>query len=127
MLGETDEWAHGGRYDLYLDAAFRSDRFLARLWDRLQALPQYRGRTTLVVTTDHGRGATASDWTDHGRDVPAAETTWMAMLGPGSHPAGVREDATITTSQLAATVAALVGEDLRAANPAAAAPLPGVK
>jgi type I phosphodiesterase/nucleotide pyrophosphatase len=127
MLGETDEWAHGGRYDLYLDAAFRSDRFLARLWDRLQALPQYRGRTTLIVTTDHGRGATPSDWTDHGRDVPAAETTWMAMLGPGSQPAGVREDVTITTSQLAATVASLLGEDFRAGSPAAAVPLPGVK
>ena len=127
MLGETDEWAHAGRYDLYLDAAFRSDRFLGRLWDRLQALPQYHGRTTMIVTTDHGRGATVADWTDHGRDVPAAETTWMAMIGPGSAPGGVREGVTITTSQLAATVAALLGEDFRAAVPAAAAPVPTVK
>src|SRR5262245_26688248 len=45
MLGETDEWAHGGRYDLYLDAASRSDRFLQRLWSTLQSLPGYRGTT----------------------------------------------------------------------------------
>jgi hypothetical protein len=127
MLGETDEWAHGGRYDLYLDAAFRSDRFLGRLWERLQSLPAYKGTTALIVTTDHGRGAGTKDWTDHGRDVPAAETTWLAMLGPGTGPAGVREGATATTSQLAATVGALLGEDFRAAFPAAAAPLPGVK
>jgi hypothetical protein len=127
MLGETDEWAHGGRYDLYLDAAFRSDRFLATVWRTLQALPAYRGKTTLLVTTDHGRGADVKDWTDHGRDVPAAETTWMAMLGPGSGSPGVREGTTVTTSQLAATVAALLGEDYRSAFPAAAAPLSGIK
>lgn len=127
MLGETDEWAHGGRYDMYLDAAFRSDRFLATLWRTLQSLPAYRGKTTLILTTDHGRGATEKDWTDHGRDVPAAETTWMALLGPGAGAPGVREGLTVTTSQLAATVAALLGEDYRAAFPAAAAPLPGLK
>jgi len=127
MLGETDEWAHGGRYDLYLDAASRSDRFLSRVWSTLQSLPAYRDRTALVVTTDHGRGATLKDWTDHGRDVPAAETTWMAMMGPGTGSPGVREDVTVTTSQLAATVAALLGEDYRKAFPAAAAPLPGIK
>jgi hypothetical protein len=127
MLGETDEWAHGGRYDLYLDAAFRSDRFLSRLWTTLQSLPAYRGRTTMIVTTDHGRGATVKDWTDHGREVPAAETTWMAMLGPGIGAPGVREGATVTTSQLAATAAALLGEDYRAAFPAAAGSLIAIK
>jgi hypothetical protein len=127
MLGETDEWAHEGRYDLYLDAAFRSDRFLGELWDTLQSLPAYRGTTTLLVTTDHGRGATVKDWTDHGRDVPAAETTWMAMMGPGSAPHGLRDGVVVTTSQLAATAAALVGEDYRAAFPAAAPPIAGVE
>ena len=28
MLGDTDEWAHERRYDLYLDAAHRGDRFI---------------------------------------------------------------------------------------------------
>lgn len=127
MLGETDEWAHGGRYDLYLDSAFRSDRFLGTLWRTLQSSPEYRSTTTLIVTTDHGRGATVKDWTDHGRDVPSAETTWMAMIGPGIGAPGVREGATVTTSQLAATVAALLGEDYHAAFPAAAAPISGLK
>jgi hypothetical protein len=70
LLGETDEWAHERRYDLYLDAAHRSDRFLQRLWETAQSLPAYRGRTALVVATDHGRGATPQDWTDHGQKVP---------------------------------------------------------
>ena len=126
MLGETDEWAHEGRYDLYLDAAFRSDRFLERLWESLQALPGYANQTALILTTDHGRGATRDDWTDHGTKVPAAETTWMAVIGPGVPALGLRESVTVTASQVAATAAALVGENYRAAVPAAAEPLPGV-
>ena len=123
MLGEGDEWAHAGRYDLYLDATLRGDRFIQRIWEALQSLPEYRDRTTLLVTTDHGRGATTADWNDHGRKVPAAENTWMAAIGPGVAPLGVRESLTVTTSQLAATVAAAVGEDFRAAQPKAAPPL----
>ena len=124
MLGEGDEWAHEGRYDLYLDATQRADRFIERIWTAAQSLPAYANSTTLILTTDHGRGATTRDWMDHGRDVPAAERTWMAVLGAGVPAGGVRRGVNVTTSQIAATIAALVGEDFRSAVPAAAAPLP---
>lgn len=124
MLGEGDEWAHQGRYDQYLDATHRADRFLERIWTTVQGMPEYAGRTSLLVTTDHGRGATTTDWTNHGRDVPAAERTWIAVLGPGVAPLGVRRDAPVTTAQVAATIAWLVGEDFRSAVPEAAAALP---
>jgi hypothetical protein len=124
MLGEGDEWAHAGRYDLYLDATLRADRFIERVWNTLQAIPEYANQTTLLVTTDHGRGATTSDWNEHGRKVPAAESTWMAALGPGIAPLGVRASVTVTTSQLAATIAAVVGEDFGRAAPSAAPRLP---
>jgi Metalloenzyme superfamily len=127
MLGEGDEWAHEGRYDLYLDATFRADRFIHRVWDTLQSMPAYANSTTLIVTTDHGRGDTTQDWTDHGRKTPAAVSTWLAAIGPGVAPLGVRESITATTSQIAATIAAVVGEDFRRAVPAAAPPLPLAK
>jgi hypothetical protein len=123
MLGETDEWAHEGRYDLYLDSAFRADRFIRRVWEMIQRMPGYAGTTALVLATDHGRGATNSDWTDHGRKVPAAEATWMAVMGPGTPALGVRESVTVTTAQAAATIAALLGEDFSRGVPAAAPPL----
>ncbi len=123
---ETDEWAHERRYDLYLDAAHRSDRFLRRLWETAQSLPAYRGQTALVVATDHGRGDTPRDWTDHGERVPAAERIWMAVVGPDTPALGVRAGVTTTQGQLAATLALLLGEDFRADVPAAAPPLPGV-
>ena len=59
-------------------------------------------------------------------DVPAAERTWMAVMGPGVARPGLQRGVTLTTSQLAATIAAAVGEDYRAAFPNAAPPLPGV-
>ena len=124
MLGEGDEWAHQGRYDLYLDATYRADRFIERIWSTVQALDGYRDRTVLILTTDHGRGATTKDWTDHGRDVRAAERTWIAVLGAGVPSLGVRRSVTVTTAQIAATIAAVVGEDFRSAVPAAASALP---
>jgi hypothetical protein len=123
MLGETDEWAHGRRYDLYLDAAARNDRFIRRLWDTAQSMPEYAGRTAIVVSTDHGRGDTAADWTSHGQKVPAAERIWMAVMGPGVPARGPRADVNVTQSQLAATIAALLGEDYAGAQPKAAPPL----
>src|SRR5437660_511391 len=35
-FGETDEWAHAGRYDLYLAAAHHVDEFIRRLWEMAQ-------------------------------------------------------------------------------------------
>jgi phosphopentomutase len=124
MLGETDEWAHGRRYDQYLDAAWRSDRFLKHLWEAAQADPDYRSKTALLVTTDHGRGSTPRDWPHHGKDVPVAERIWMALLGPATPALGVRAGTTATQSQLAASIAALLGLDFRTATPKAAPPLP---
>lgn len=124
LLGETDEWAHERRYDLYLDAAQRADRFLRGVWEAAQAMPAYRGRTTLLVSTDHGRGA-ADDWTDHGRNVPAAERIWLAVMGPRTPPLGVVRSLTATQGQFAATLAAALGEDWQSARPDAAPPVEG--
>ena len=54
--GETDNWAHQGRYDLVLDSAHRVDGFVKELWETMQAMPEYRGTTTFIITCDHGRG-----------------------------------------------------------------------
>lgn len=123
-LGETDEWGHGRRYDLYLDAAHQADRFLARTWAALQRTPQYQNKTALLITTDHGRGSTREDWTDHGKKIAGAEFIWIAAMGPGVPALGEREKVEVTQSQVAATIAALLGEDFTAARKEAAKPLP---
>ena len=123
MLGETDEWAHGRRYDLYLDSAWRDDRFIRKLWDTAQSMSEYAGRTALILATDHGRGNTGENWTSHGEKVPDSDQIWMAVMGPGVAPLGAREGLKVTQSQVAATIATLLGEDYNAAQPKAAKPL----
>lgn len=123
-LGETDDFAHDGRYDFYLDSAHRSDAMIRRLWETLQAHPGYRGTTSLVLTTDHGRGGLPDGWKGHGANVPGADRIWIAVLGPGTPALGERSDVPdVTQSQVAATVAALVGEDFRSEFPDAAPPI----
>lgn len=121
--GETDEWAHSRRYDHYLDSAHQADAFIAQLWKTMQEMPEYRGTTTFLITTDHGRGGGARDWTDHGKAVDGAENIWIGLLGPDTPARGVVRSGRVTQSQVAATVAALLGLDYRSAVPAAAPPL----
>ena len=123
-LGETDEWAHARRYDRYLHSANRADAFTAKLWELLQSLPDYKDQTSIVLACDHGRGNTIRDWTDHGAKIEGAEFVWTAVLGPDTPALGVRSDVNATLSQVAATLATLVGEDFRAASPKSATALP---
>ncbi len=123
--GETDEWAHSRRYDQVLRSARRVDEFVADLWRTMQAMPEYRGRTTFIITADHGRGGTLTDWTDHGRTVAGAERIWIAVIGPDVTETGTAAPA-VTQSQIAATVGALLVPDYATLLPDAAAPLPGV-
>ncbi len=119
-LGEADTNGHARRYDKYLDAIRRSDRFIRELWEHLQSLPQYRGTTTLIITTDHGRGATPADWIHHSKQVPGSNETWLAVLGPDTPALGERRDAgLVRQTQVAATLAQFLGEDYQAAVPGA--------
>jgi hypothetical protein len=91
-LGETDEYAHRKRYDLYLHHLNAFDRMLGELWGFLQNTPAYRHNTTLIVTTDHGRGGKTGNWNTHGWLTPGSAHTWMAVLGPHIAPLGERTD-----------------------------------
>ncbi len=125
--GDTDLWAHMRRYDLVLETAHSFDRFVGELWKQLQAIPQYRDRTTFIITADHGRGSGAVQWQEHGVAEPGSEDIWLAVIGPDTAPLGERRDVPeIRQSQVAATVAALLGRDFVAAVPAAAAPVTAV-
>jgi hypothetical protein len=125
--GETDNWAHQGRYDLVLDSAHRMDHFVAQLWNTMQAMPQYRGTTTFMITADHGRGSGLVEWKEHGVEEKGSENIWLAVIGPDTAPLGERRRvAPVAQAQIAATLAAFVGRDYRTAQPKAAARLDSV-
>jgi hypothetical protein len=126
--GETDNWAHQGRYDLVLESAHGFDHFVQQLWETMQKVPEYRGQTTFILTTDHGRGSGLTEWKEHGVDEKGSENIWIAIMGPDTPTLGERENIDpVTQSQIAATVAALLGQDYLQDVPTAAKPLRDVR
>jgi hypothetical protein len=126
-LGETDEWAHEGRYDEYLVSAQRFDSYLKMLWEAVQSMPQYRNKTTLIIATDHGRGDAPEGWKHHAAAIPGSENVWIAVIGPDTPALGERSRcAPVTQNQIAATLAAFLGEDYVAAEPKAGKPIADV-
>ena len=123
-LGETDEWAHAGKYADYLRAAKLVDSYLKELWQTLQSMPKYRGTTTLIFLPDHGRGGAPVEWKSHGQRLPDSRYIWMGFLGPDTAGLGERAKISpVTQNQVAATIAALLGEDYGAAVPKAGKPI----
>lgn len=124
-FNDTDDLAHARRYDRVLDALHALDGFLAELWRTVESLPAYRGRTTLILTTDHGRGHTPRDWTDHGQGVPGSESMWLAVIGPRTPDRGEVPGLSATQASIAATLLTCLGlapEDWAGAH---APPVPG--
>jgi hypothetical protein len=109
---ETDDWAHDKRYDRVLDSIHYFDQCLRELFAALDAMPEYKGSTSVIVTTDHGRGSTLPDWSDHGKKVAGAEQVWMAIAGPDTPAAGeMRNVPEIHQRDIAPTILDLLGLD----------------
>lgn len=109
--GETDDWAHDGEYDEYLHSARRTDQFIKELWQYIQSNPNYKDKTTLLITTDHGRGTVPKDtWRSHGSQVEGGGEIWMMAIGPDTPALGeVKQDGQLYQNQVAATAATLLG------------------
>lgn len=110
-MGETDSFAHKGLYDMYIDAVHAEDAMIADMWALLQSMPEYKDKTTLIITCDHGRGNVANDeWTAHGPKIDNSENIWFAVIGPDTTPVGeVKKPMQIYQGQLAATMAEFLG------------------
>ncbi|MDH3710062.1 MAG: alkaline phosphatase family protein [Cyclobacteriaceae bacterium] len=113
--GETDDFAHEGHYDAYLKSAHQTDAFIKELWEFAQSHLQYRDKTTLIITTDHGRGTIPKEtWRSHGAKIEGADEIWIAILGPDTEPLGeVNQDTQFYQNQVAATLSALLGVEYK--------------
>lgn len=77
-LGDPDEWAHRGDYGGYLGSLRRTDEILGELFATLDDLGAYGAETSVLFTTDHGRGPL---WQLHGRDELSSRVWLMAAGG----------------------------------------------
>jgi hypothetical protein len=104
-LSGADTYAHKKRYDQYLYQAHLADKIINDLWQFIQASAFYRNKTTLIITTDHGRGASVNDWYQHGFMIKGSSQTWVAMLGKGVKPIGeCKFPAQLYQQQIAGTI-----------------------
>lgn len=119
---ETDDYAHAGMYDQYIGSAHAEDNMIADLWKTLQSMPQYKDKTTLLVTCDHGRGdKEKSNWQHHGSRIEDAHQIWLAVMGPDTPAIGeVNTAMQLYQKQIAATIAGLMGYIFTTNHPVAA-------
>lgn len=118
---ETDDFAHAGMYDQYLQSANAQDKMIADLWSYIQSTPQYKDKTTLFITCDHGRGdKVKEEWQHHGTKIEDASQIWFAVIGPDDKPMGeVKTPGQIYQKQFAATFASYLNLKFTASHPVA--------
>lgn len=119
--GETDEWAHAGQYRSYLDAGHQVDAWIKEIWDFVQKDPQYKNKTSLFITVDHGRGdVKKEEWTSHNNKIADSHEIWFGVLGPDTPVRGeVKGDVQLYQQQFAQTIAQLMQYTYQAAHPIA--------
>lgn len=119
---ETDDFAHAGEYDQYLKSAHAEDAMIADLWNYIQSTKEYKNKTTLIITCDHGRGDIKKEnWQHHGEKVEDAGQIWIAAIGPDTKPLGeIKTGGLLYQKQLAATFATILGFNFKSNNEVAA-------
>lgn len=117
--GETDDFAHDGRYDCYLRSALQTDKFIKELWDLVQSSSTYKDKTTFIITTDHGRGTEPLDtWRSHSTKIAGADQIWFAVIGPDTTPMGeIKVPAQFYQNQVAKTAAAFLKVPYKSEKP----------
>ena len=104
--GEADDFGHDEDYDQYINAINRNDRMIEELWNYVQSDPFYKDQTTIIITTDHGRG-NGNEWTDHNDKVIGSDEGFILMIGNGIKPNKIKKKQT-SVNQIASTIADLL-------------------
>ena len=119
--GETDEWAHNGKYHSYLDAAHQVDEWLKNLWNFIQTDSLYKNKTTIFITTDHGRGdKKKEEWKSHNNKISDSHEIWLTVMGPGVKAKGeIKTEIQLYQQQIAQTISKLLGYTFKTNHPVA--------
>lgn len=83
-LMEPDGFAHAGNWPYYLRGISRGDRYAKELWDFVKKNKAFRRKTTLLITTDHGRHLDGIDggYREHGDNCAGCQQIYLLALGP---------------------------------------------
>ena len=88
------EVAHFGSYSMHLAGIRTMDRLVYELWNLVQALPAYSGRTSLFILPEFGRdfdGSNTNGFFNHRSNNDSTNLTWMMCLGEAARSPDVIE------------------------------------
>jgi hypothetical protein len=105
-LAGVDYAGHHLSWNEYLAAIETADGIVGDLWQALQADPDYAGKTTMLVTNDHGRHTT--DFTGHGDGCAGCRTIQLLAIGPDIQP-GLVSTVPRSIPDVTPTIGALLG------------------
>ncbi len=106
-LGDPDEYGHRNDYPAYLTSIGQADAFIGKVADTLDAMGDLGARTTVIVTTDHGRNR---DFQHHGASSATSARTFVLAFGAHVTARGVACPARdVTLADIAPTIRVLTG------------------
>jgi len=103
----------GDNFLFYTKTIENFDRRVADLWKAIQSHPSYAGKTTMLVVSDHGRHADHDPlaYTSHRGTCEGCRSLLLFAIGPDT-PQGLAVDRRVWQTDVAPTIAALLGVDM---------------
>lgn len=104
---EPDATAHGGNWDAYLEKIAATDEYVWKVWDFLQNDAFYAGKTSVFVTTDHGRHSDGvqNGFVSHGDGCKGCRHLMLFATGPDFW-----KDTVLTKARNLIDIPATIGE-----------------
>ncbi len=102
-----DARAHANNWEGYIEAIKQSDKYALELWEMIQSHPEMKDKTTLFITTDHGRNADGykDGFISHGPGTDSNRRIFLLTLGPDTKKGIQIEQAKHELIDLPATIA----------------------
>jgi hypothetical protein len=83
-FGMTDGTAHSGNWSAYTNSIRVADTLIYSLWSKIQNATEYRDKTTIFITNDHGRhlDGVKTGFKAHGDNCEGCRHVMMLAIGP---------------------------------------------
>ncbi|MEW6357043.1 MAG: alkaline phosphatase family protein [Planctomycetota bacterium] len=112
-FGEMDALAHTGQWWRYARAVRKLDEICWMIWREIQVSPFYKDRTTLMITTDHGRhDLYHGGFAGHGCYCEGCQHCVFLAIGPDIRPNHSVVTERWTLIDIAPTIADLLGFEM---------------
>ena len=113
-LREPDFSGHGGNWNEYLIGLQKSDAYVRQIIDFINSDPIYAGKTTIFITSDHGRhlNGVAEGFSGHGDNCDGCRRIGLLAIGPDFKPGRVVETE-YNQTDLPATIARMLHFKMR--------------